>query len=812
MTNTIDFSTPFWQDKFVLIDSRKLYLPAQSLFFALPGNFTDGHAFIADLYEKGVRSFVVSRAIDTAAYPLATFVQVPQVLQTLQAYASYHRGQHQARTIGITGSNGKTIVKEWLFQLLERDFRVLKSPKSYNSQLGVPLSVLQLRKNHHLAIFEAGISQPNEMQQLAPIIQPQLGIFTNIGKAHAQGFESIQQKISEKLQLFQEAAIIYPIEQKILHQAIQEQIPNPERHYSWGPDPEAFLPIYWQSHAQHTSVQVHWQGVQQELQIPFISPAAIQNCLHCLVVLLLLDYPLPLIEERIQTLREVPMRLELKAGIHQCQLIDDSYNNDWEGLQIALDFLSQEQHHNYGKTLILSDLPGAAALDQYPSIAQLLLHHGIQRLIAIGPDLKAAQTHFQAIPEQYFFEQTADFLQVLHQEVHFYRERILLKGARAFGFERISQQLQQRSHTSVLEIDLSAIRHNLFCYKSALSEGTRLMVMVKASAYGNGAHELAFLLQYHQVDYLGVAYVDEGIALRQYGIDLPIMVMNPAAHEFELLHQHQLEPVIYSFGILQQFAAFLRQQEQLGAYPIHLELDTGMHRLGFLPEQLPELLSQLQEQQNYLQVQGIFSHLAAADEDQHQAFSLAQIQDFQHLATSIEQTLGIQSIKHLLNSAGISRFQEHQFDMVRLGIGLYGLDPNEQWKQLQPVARFKTIIAQIKSLDASATVGYSRKGTLDKASRIAILSVGYADGYLRAFGNGKAQVKIRDQWAPTLGNICMDMCFVDVSHIPDAQEGDEVLLFDGVESIKALAKAAQTIPYEILTNISARIPRIFYES
>jgi len=807
----IDFSSSFWKNKTILIDSRKILFPKESIFFAIKGNLTDGHLFIHSLYEQGVRCFVHSQSVDTSLYPEAQFIHVKDVVQVLQDFAHHHRQQFDIPVLAITGSNAKTILKEWLFLLLEQDFIIIKSPKSYNSQIGVPLSVLGMNTQHELGIFEAGISQVGEMQQLQTIIQPSLGIFTNIGKAHASGFETQEEKIREKLSLFKDCdAIIYKIEHQKIHQEIQ--VFDQNKLWSWGASKDAKIPIYTQITPNHSVVSIHWKGKIHDLKIPFTNSAAIENCLHGIATLLYLGIDIDSLENRIKKLRDVPMRMELKEGINSCQIIDDSYNNDFEGLKIALDFLNQKhkQSPSYTKTLILSDIPEVNQSKQYSLIAQLIQEHQIQKLIGIGPILCQKKSLFKAIPDSHFFENTNEFIQAIDKTIHFRQESILLKGARAFEFERIAQQLKKRIHGTVLEINLGAITHNLQVYKNLLHPNTKMMVMVKASAYGSGSYEIAQLLQYNHVDYLGVAYVDEGVALRQHGIKLPIMVMNTAIHEFEVLCQYNLEPVVYSLAMLEQFSQYIAQSAKATAYPIHLEFDTGMHRLGFVKKDIDILILELKKAQKHIHIAGLFSHLAASDETQHEAFTNEQIESFKDLATQIENALQIKSIKHILNSAGISRFPSQQLDLVRLGIGLYGIDPNKRLPMLKNVAQLKTCISQIKVLQKGETIGYSRKGKILKTSRVAILAIGYADGFLRAFGNGNFSVKIQNKLAPTIGNICMDMCFVDISNIPEAKEGDEVIIFDSIEGIETLAEATNTIPYEILTNISDRVPRVFY--
>ena len=806
----VNFQSPFWKNKTILIDSRNLLFPEKSIFLALKGRFTDGHDFIVSLYEQGVRCFVISKAIDTGSYPEADFLWVEDVVSLLQEYAKHHRKQFDFPVIGITGSNGKTILKEWLYLLLQKDFSLVKSPKSYNSQIGVPLSVLHMNERHKLGIFEAGISLPGEMQKLQSVLLPDIGIFTNIGKAHASGFESESQKIREKLQLFRACKIlIYKYDHQLIHQEIvSEGISNC---FSWGADTKADLPVFYKIKKQHTLLNIQYKEKVHKVKIPFRNAAAIENCMLAIATMLYLGTDIKSLEKRIKNLRDVPMRLELKEGINNCQIIDDSYNNDLQGLQIALDFLNQKQVKRGGKTLILSDVPEAKDKEQYQEIAELLQEHQISRFIGIGPALTKYKSLFDGLAKSSFFENTSDFTAAIGQSVFFERDSILLKGARSFGFEKIAQQLKKRIHGSMLEISLTALKNNLQVYKNCLRNDTKIMVMVKASAYGSGSREIAQLLQYNHVDYLGVAYVDEGVKLRQEGIYLPIMVMNTAAHEFEILYQHELQPALFSFSLLEKFIIFLRSKKPQNPYPVHIEIDSGMHRLGFQEKEVDNLISRLKQSKKLIRTAGIFSHLAASDEALHDSFSLLQAEMFMRQADKIEKALACKSIKHLLNSSGISRLSQYQFDMVRLGIGLYGYDAKKTLIKLENVLQFKTCISQIKHLKSGDTIGYSRMAKVEKDSTIAVLAIGYADGFLRIFGNGNSSVLIRGKRAVTIGNICMDMCFVDISHIEDAEEGDEVVIFDSMNEIVKLSEVAQTIPYEILTNISERVPRIFYE-
>ncbi len=811
-TENIDFKDTFWEDKIPLIDSRKLVFPKKSIFFAIKGTKVDGHQFIASLYQKGVRHFVVNQ-VDQAAYPKAKFIGCNAVVEVLQEYAQAHRQKFDIPTIAITGSNGKTIIKEWLFQLLQRDYTIIKSPKSYNSQIGVPLSVLAMNAKHDLAIFEAGISQLGEMQRLQKMIQPTLGIFTNIGKAHALGFEKQTDKIKEKLRLFADCqTLIYCYEHRAVARLIEQSF-APAVACSWGASEAATIPIFIQKKLANTSlVQIYFKNKKQLLQLPFSDAASIENCLHGVVLLLLLGQNIAQIEQRLLGLSKLPMRLRLKEGIHNCNIIDDSYNNDLEGLKIALDFQNQKHKDSpqYRKTLILSDILESKQANLYKEIAELVQQHSIQKIIAIGEQLMQHKILFAGVKEQHWFTKTNDFVNQIDQSITFYQETILLKGARAFGFERIAQQLKKRIHSTVLEISLTALVHNLQCYQKRLQPTTKMMVMVKASAYGSGSFEVAQLLEYHQVDYLGVAYVDEAISLRNKGIHLPIMVMNTVVDEFELLCKYQLEPVLYSFEILAAFRQYLNYN-QLKNYPVHLELDTGMRRLGFVVNTVSQLIEQLRLSSTHIEIKSIFSHLATADEPQQKSYVVQQVELFQKTVKKIEKTLKISPIKHILNSAGIVAYPAYQMDMVRLGIGLYGIDPLQKIDNLQNVAQLKTSISQIKTIEKGQTIGYSRKGKLPTKGKIAVLAIGYADGFLRALGNGNFKVKIRGQLVPTIGNICMDMCFVELRNLPLLKAGEEVIIFDDNASIRAMARALNTIPYEVLTNINDRVPRLFYE-
>jgi alanine racemase len=801
----INFDASFWQHKLPLTDSRQVVVAARSIFFALKGENTDGHTFIEKLYQTGVQHFVVSQPIKEKAYPNAHFIYVKDVLECLQAYAKRHRNKFDIPVIGITGSNGKTTVKEWLALLLGQQFNLVKSPKSYNSQLGVPLSVLMLNTQHNLALFEAGISQANRMHRLEAIIRPQIGIFTNIGKAHAQGFSNQTLKIKEKLRLFEASStLIYCADHKKLHQTIQAI--RPKGTISWGESPEATIPL----RISDRTMSVTWEGKEIRFQLPFQNKAAIENIGHCLVTALFLGLSPSLLQEQLSLLSDLPMRLQLSEGRQQCTLLDDSYNNDLEGLGIALHFQAQQKGSLQHQSLILSDFKEMNGVEIYSKLSLLLKQYPIHRLVAIGPELFANQTLFKHIPNRHFFESTQHCLSAIQtQALPFRQECILLKGARVFKFEQLTQLLKKQVHSTVLEVNLNALRHNLLCYKNKLKPTTKIMAMVKASAYGSGSYEVAKLLQYHQIDFLGVAYPDEGISLRKKGIHVPIMVMNSTAEDIPLLLQHQLTPVIYRMQGLKQLIRYAKEYKQ--KLPFHLKMDTGMHRLGFTLNDLDDLCKLLQKNARHLDIQTVFSHLSVADDPTQQAFSEAQLKQFKLFKSTLSEILPKEVLYHILNSSGITQFPNEQHDMVRLGLGLYGIDPTKSMLHLHPVARLKTTIAQIKTLPKGASVGYGRKGILDRESRIGVISIGYADGLLRCFGNGAIQVKIQHKEAPTIGNICMDMAFIDLTDIPEAQEGDAVIIFDNQAQVIQLAQVAQTIPYEILTTIGDRVARHFYE-
>lgn len=787
----------------LLTDSRTLIDPEASLFFALKAQ-RDGHQFIDGAYQNGLRNFVVSDAVDYSAYPDANFLKVADVLKALQQLAIEHRHSKQLKVIGITGSNGKTIVKEWLYQLLAPDYNIVRSPKSFNSQIGVPLSVWQLNETHDLGLFEAGISKKGEMEVLADIIAPTIGVLTNIGEAHAEGFENSTEKLKEKLLLFKDAELL--VYSPAYTTGIKEQDLPGKTKFSWSTSQKADLQVSFIEPIEGKNyIRAIYQQKEIECLIPFSDRASVENGIICWATLLALGYTPQEADLRLEKLTSVSMRLALINGIENCSVIDDSYSADSSSLAIALDFLNQQNQHPK-KTLILSDIYESGKSNEvlYAEIAALLEQKGLNRLIGIGPNISAFADRFKL--EASFYESTQDFI-AQFPAIGFANETILVKGARKFGFERISKLLTQKIHDTVLEINLNAMLGNLQFYRSKLKPGVKTMAMVKAFSYGSGSFEIANLLQYHKVDYLAVAYADEGIALRKAGISLPIMVMSPEPSAFEAMLKHQLEPEIYSLGILKSFMNFLPTAR--AAFPIHFKLDTGMHRLGFEKKDLPELITLLKDNAQ-LKVVSAFTHLVATDDAQHDGFTEKQLAAYNSLYEELAAGIGYRPIRHALNTSGITRWPAAQFDMVRLGIGLYGFDGAlKDNRGLQTVAVLKTTVTQVKELAPGETVGYGRKGIMPNGGKIATVKIGYADGYTRKFGNGVGQMLVQGQLVPTIGSICMDMCMLDITGL-DVKAGEEVIVFNETHPIATLAQQIETIPYEILTNISQRVKRVYF--
>ena len=726
----------------------------------------------------------------------ANILLVRSTIDALQKLAAFHRTSYSIPVIGITGINGKTIVKEWLFQMLSRDKAVVKNPGSFNSQVGVPLSVWQMQSHHQFAIFEAGISTRHEMEKLEKVIQPSIGVFTNIGSAHNEGFSGQEEKIDEKIKLFKGTEVVIC---RADHEAVKNAINRAGlKSLSWGRNEDADIV----TSIKGERCELNYSGQVHTFRMPFSDAASFENCMHCVALMLYLRFGTKRIQQGINSLRSVPMRLEMKESINQSYLIDDTYNNDLGGLELSLQFLANQNQKNK-KRLILSDILESGLPDEQliKQIRHLLEQYPVQSFVGIGPVLSANRHLFPG--HNQFYLTTDEFLKNFDQDL-ISEEIVLIKGARKFTFENIVKKFQRKVHGTVMEVDLGALVHNLNYFRSRLKPDTKIMVMVKAFAYGSGSPEVANVLQYHRVDYLGVAYVDEGVELRKNNIRIPIMVMNPSEDSFDPLLTYNLEPEIYSFKILRSFLKYLSGR----SCRIHLKLDTGMHRLGFDDADIDELVKLLQKNLN-LQVASIFSHLAGADESRHDNFSNTQADGFCRCAERIKKALGYKPLLHILNSSGILRFPSYQFDMVRLGIGLYGVDPtHKEAISLQPVATLKTVISQIKKIKKRETIGYGRHGMAETERKIATIAIGYADGFSRRLSQGVGEVLINAKRAKIVGNVCMDMTMVDITGI-DANEGDEVILFGATLPIQEIASRIQTIPYEILTNVSERVKRVF---
>lgn len=809
---------------YLLTDSRKATYPELSLFFAIDGATHNGHHFITELYQKGVRNFVVNRCpCPLSDVPEANILLVANVVAALQAIVVWHRRQFELLSVGITGSNGKTIVKEWLHQVVCEQYKTVRSPKSYNSQIGVPLSVWQMSDLHELGIFEAGISEANEMHKLEPIIAPQIGILTNILSAHDKGFANKLEKVGEKLRLFRHSRqLIYSADYAIIQQGIAQNrqlYPNEYQFedIAWSkqtPDKKkAAVYVRVEKEKQHTLLFFEWKARQlhSTVIIPYSDDAYIENAIHVWVAAICLNIDSEALAQKMARLHPIEMRLEMKAGINNCILINDAYSADLSSLAIALDFMAQ-QDTDRKRTLILSDIrqSGQPKEQLYEQIAQLIRQKKISRLIGIGSHIMQYNALFWGI-NTLFFTNTELFLK---ENVTFANENVLIKGAREFAFEKITAYFEQKSHSTVLEVDLDAIAHNFKTYKQTLRPDTKIMAMVKALSYGSGTFEVANALQFHKADYLAVAYTDEGIALRQNGVSLPILVLNPLPETFNALITYHLEPEVYSLQHLELLLSFLHNTERKKEIhlPIHLKFDTGMRRLGFEEKDLTKLL-QIIGNQYVIRIASVFTHLAASENSEHDSFSQQQYECFERMYERLQAVLPYKVMRHLLNSAGIVRHPNMQADMVRLGVGLYGIDSTQTiQKQLANVGTLKTYISQIKEIDAEVTVGYGRAGKTTQNTRIATVGIGYADGLNRKLGNGHGKMYLHGQFAPIIGNICMDMTMLNIGHIPQAKEGDEVIVFGEALPVQTIADSLDTIPYEVLTGISGRVKRVYLSS
>ena len=821
----------------LLTDSRSLCFPEETLFFALKTQRNDGHRYIADLYRRGVRNFVVSQdAVGDEHFALLTsqssyqddanFLVVPSPLAALQRLAERHRDEFDIPIVGVTGSNGKTMVKEWLYQLLSPQFSVTRSPKSFNSQIGVPLSVWLLNENTEIGLFEAGVSQMGEMEALRDIIQPTIGVLTSLGAAHQENFRSMEEKCMEKLQLFHGAKVIaYNSDDDVVSRCIRRSGFKGEK-IGWSRENTA-APLYIQTvcqlpsaNGQLTTAQCQvsyiYKGTRASYAIPFYDEASLQCSFACVAIALYLGVTPEQLAERMPQLEPVAMRLEVIEGQHGCTIINDSYNSDINSLDIALDFMSRRELPSANnqqpvatKTLILSDIyqSGKSDADLYAEVNTLCMQRGINRLIGIGTHI-ASQCSVFSVQQSAFFATTDEFLQSdlfrsLHDEV------ILIKGARPFGFDRISEQLELKVHETILEVNLNAVVSNLNFYRSFLKPETKLVCMVKADAYGAGAVEVAKTLQDHRVDYLAVAVADEGVTLRRNGITQNIMIMNPEMTAFKTMFDYDLEPEVYSFRLMD---ALIRAAEKQGitGWPVHIKLDTGMHRLGFDPERdIDEVIRRLKGQ-NAIIPRSVFSHFVGSDADDFDNFSAQQFQKFDVASKKLQSAFTHKILRHMDNSAAIEHFPERQMDMCRLGLGLYGVNPRDN-RMLSTVSTLKTTILQLRRVPKDETVGYSRKGVLTRDSVIAAIPIGYADGLNRHLGRGACYCLVNGQKAPYVGNICMDVAMIDVTDIPDVHEGDMVEIFGEHLPVTVLSDVLQTIPYEVLTSVSNRVKKVYFQ-
>ena len=799
---------------FVLTDSRSLCFPEETVFFALKSERNDGHHFIPELYRRGVRNFVVQELPDKLSeFPQTNFLMVADSLTALQQLAECHRKEFHIPVIGITGSNGKTMVKEWLYQLLSQNMNVTRSPRSYNSQIGVPLSLWLLNEQSQLGVFEAGISKPKEMIRLQRIIQPTIGVMTSLGSAHQENFGSLEEKCKEKLLLFKNAeAIVYSMDDEIVSKCVcTSDYPALKLTWSMKDDTVAFYVRAIEKQNINTTIAYTWKNkVNGKFTLPFIDEASLKNAISCAVVALYLGLTPKELALRMERLEPVAMRLEVKEGQHGCTLINDSYNSDINSLDIALDFMNRRPDHKGRKrTLILSDIlqSGKTESRLYEEVAELIEKRGVRKFIGIGTSLTHECDAFKNISEKFFFPTVADFV---HSEVFrgLSNEVILLKGARSFGFDRLTELLVNKVHETVLEVNLKAVVANLNHYRSFMKPETKLVCMIKADGYGAGAVEIAKTLQEHRVDYLAVAVVDEGVALRKNGITSSIMIMNPEMSSFKTLFDYELEPEIYSFRLLDALVK-AAQKEGVTGFPVHIKLDTGMHRLGFNPHtDINELITRLKQQSSVIP-RSVFSHFVGSDSNDFDRFSAHQFELFDKGSKQLQVAFEHKILRHIDNSAGIEHFPERQLDMCRLGLGLYGINSRNN-EILNNVSSLKTTISQMRKVPKGDTVGYSRKGIIVRDSVIAAIPIGYADGLNRRLGNRNCYCLVNGKKAPYVGNICMDVALIDVTDI-DCKEGDSVEIFGDHLPVTVLSDVMETIPYEVLTNVSNRVKRVYYQ-
>lgn len=809
---------------FLLTDSRSLSFPEETLFFALQSERNDGHKYIGELYNRGVRSFVVEHLPNTL-HPDANYLKVPSVLNALQRLAERHRDEYNMPVVGVTGSNGKTVVKEWLYQLLMPSMHVTRSPRSYNSQIGVPLSVWKIHEGTEVSIFEAGISKKGEMEKLREIIQPTIGVFTYLGQAHQENFSSVEEKCNEKVQLFRDSeAIVFPLDDTVIKDCIDKTGFKAEM-LCWSKN-DCHVSFYVdkiEKEGNNTRVHYILNGALAEkirkqnpdvplchsYTLPFISEASIDNSITCAVVAIWIGITPEVLAERMSQLEPVAMRLEVKEGQHGCTLINDSYNSDLTSLDIALDFMHRRPDQNgRSRTLILSDIDqsGISNIDLYKQVSNLVVSREIDKFIGIGKALKANAGVID-VDNKHFFTTTSDFIDS-DAFMQLQNEVILIKGARRFQFDRLTDLLVEKVHETVLEVNLNAMVENLNWYRSFLHKDTKLVCMIKADGYGAGAIEIAKTLQDHRVDYLAVAVADEGVALRKAGITANIMIMNPEMTAFKTMFDYDLEPEVYSFRLLDALRHAARK-EGITGYPVHIKLDTGMHRLGFHPiDDMPALIDYLKNQ-NALIPRSVFSHFVGSDGDEFDEFSAYQYELYQKGSKVLQDNFPHKILRHICNSAGIEHFPERQMEMCRLGLGLYGINPRNN-ETIHNVSTLKTTILQLRHVPAGESIGYSRRTVLDRDSIIAAIPIGYADGLNRKLGNRNGYCLVNGKKAEYVGNICMDVCMIDVTGI-DCKEGDTVEIFGDNLPVTVLSDILDTIPYEVLTGISNRVKRVYFQ-
>jgi Alr-MurF fusion protein len=790
----------------LVFDSRKVITPSLSLFFAIKTKNDDGHKYIQSLIHKGVKNFIITESLTQFSGLKANFFQVVDAVLALQQIASFHRAQFNFPVIGITGSNGKTTVKEWISQALSDDYSIVKTPNSYNSQIGVPLSVWKMNHLHSLGIFEAGISENYEMDKLADVIIPKIGIFCNIGDAHAAHFTGIHQKLVEKLKLFKYSeSLIYCTDHTLVHYVLKGEEYSHLKKLSWGISTEAHFQIeYVYRQSKKTIIKIN--NFETLLEIPFSDHASIENVMHIAILLIQLGFNMEQINDRLSTLSHLSMRMEIKEAINRSILINDTYSLDINSLKIALDFLGTQTQFEK-KTLILSEFDQVdLKTDDYKYISSLIKEHQIKKLILVGANIGKTNSLFD-IPQKFIFNTTDELIASL-PSLNFHYEAILIKGARRFQFEKIAKELQLKSHQTVLQVDLGALTHNLNYYRGLLNPNTKLMAMVKALSYGLGDSELINELRYHNIDYLAVAYTDEGIALRKRKILTPIVVLGAEAAGFSNMIKYDLEPEIFNFHYLKKLEETLLLFPEKKEFPIHIKIDTGMHRLGFNIDEIDQLIEHLKKNPK-LRIASVFSHFAASEDPKEDQFTREQSTLLTQTCEKIEKEIGYSFMKHIANSSAISRFPEFHFDLVRLGLGLYGFSYVEaDQNNLQNTVTLKSIITQIKNVKKNDTIGYNRTFVAENDMKIAIVPIGYADGYPKELSNGVGKMIIQGEKCPVVGKICMDMTMIDITGL-DVHEDDEVIVYNDENNLKVISNAIHKSPYELLTAISKRVQRIY---